>query len=84
VKEALKKERKTWLVGTADHDPTLYKSARNIRGVEVMPAAQFNTYAVLRPRKVLLTRAALEALRKPAEKKAKAKPEAAPAAAQQP
>src|SRR5579864_8630513 len=66
LKEALKKERKTWLVGIAQQDVTLYRSARNIEGVEIMPADQFNTYAVLRPRRLLLTRAALEALRKPA------------------
>jgi len=55
----------TWLIGTADYDMTLYKSARNIAGVEVRPASQFNTYSVLRPKRLLLTRAALEALRKP-------------------
>ena len=77
AKEAVKKERKTWLVGTAELDRNVYLSARNIDGVEVMPAAQFNTYAVLRPRRLLLTRAALEALRKPAAQK---KPETAGAA----
>lgn len=69
LKEALKNERKTWLVGTAELDRNVYLSARNIDGVEVMPAAQLNTYAVLRPRRLLLTRAALEALRKPAAQK---------------
>ena len=60
----------TCLLGTAGYDMTLYKSARNIRGVEAMPTSQFNTYVVLRPKKLLLTRAALDALRKPAEQKA--------------
>ncbi len=54
------------LVGTAEPDAMLYKSARNIPGVEVQPTSQFNTYGVLRPKRLLLTRAALEALRKPA------------------
>src|SRR6266498_1637046 len=45
------------------HDPLVYKSARNIRGVEVAPVAEFNAYAVLRPKRLLLTRAALEKLR---------------------
>ncbi len=56
--------RMTYLIGTAAHDPLLYRSARNIRGVEVMPAAQFNAYLVLRQKRLVLTRAALEALRK--------------------
>jgi large subunit ribosomal protein L4 len=60
--------RMTWLIGTADYDPTLYKSARNIHGVEVMPASQFNAYTVLRQKRLVLTRAALEALRKGPQK----------------
>src|SRR5437016_10779436 len=31
----------TFLIGTADLDPALYRSARNIAGVELMPASQF-------------------------------------------
>jgi large subunit ribosomal protein L4 len=64
ILKALKLRGTTCLVGTADHDPTLYKSARNIPGVEVLPAAQFNAYTVLKQKRLLLTRAALEALRK--------------------
>jgi large subunit ribosomal protein L4 len=48
----------------------VYKSGRNIRGVEVLPAAEFNAYAILRPKRVLLTKAALEDLRKGAAAKA--------------
>jgi large subunit ribosomal protein L4 len=66
--KALKLKGFSCLVGTAAYDMTLYKSARNIPGVEVKPASQFNTYAVLRPKRLLLTRAALDALRKPAAK----------------
>ena len=69
ILKALKIEGLTCLLGTADADPTLYRSARNIAGMEVMPTSQFNTYAVLRPKRLLLTRAALEALRKPATQK---------------
>ncbi len=65
LKEAIKKDRKTWLVGIPALDPVLYRSARNIAGVEIQPTSQFNTYTVLRPRRLLLTKAALEALRKP-------------------
>ncbi len=68
VLKALKLEGQSCLLGTAEHDTMLYKSARNIPGVEVAPASQFNTYGVLRPKRLLLTKAALEALRKPASK----------------
>jgi large subunit ribosomal protein L4 len=69
--KALKLDGKSCLIGTATHDPNLYRAARNIRGVEIMPAAQFNAYAVLKPKRLLLTRAALAELRKtkPAEAK---------------
>jgi large subunit ribosomal protein L4 len=63
----------TWLLGTAGYDPTVYKSARNIRGVEVLPADQFNAYTVLKQKRLVLTKAALEALRQ-AGKKADAAP----------
>ncbi len=66
ILKALKLEGVSCLIGLPDHDPTVYKSARNIKGVEVQPTSQFNTYAVLRPKRLLLTRAALEALRRPA------------------
>src|SRR5262249_54961140 len=36
----------TWLIGTAGLDRKLYLSARNIQGVKVMPAAEFNAYTV--------------------------------------
>jgi large subunit ribosomal protein L4 len=42
-------------------------SARNIRGVEVSPASQLNAYTVLRPKKLLITRAAVEELCKTAK-----------------
>jgi hypothetical protein len=37
-------------------------SGRNIAGVEIFPASQFNTYTVLRPKRLLLTKAALDEL----------------------
>jgi large subunit ribosomal protein L4 len=45
-----------------DEQQTIYKSARNIPGMEIAPATQFNAYAVLRPKRLLLTRAALQEL----------------------
>ena len=50
-----------------DENKTIYMSARNIRGVEVSPATQLNAYAVLRPKRLLLTRAAVEELCKNAK-----------------
>jgi len=67
-REAILRKRQarriTWLIGTADYDPKLYRSARNIAGVELMPTSQFNAYMVLRQKRLVLTRAALEVLRK--------------------
>jgi len=62
--KALKLHGLTCLVGTAGLDVNVYRSARNIEGVEVSPTSQFNAYSVLRPKRLLLTKAALEELRK--------------------
>jgi large subunit ribosomal protein L4 len=64
IMKALKLQGTTCLLGTAGPDPTVYKSARNIAGFEVAPVSQFNAYTVLRPKKLLLTRAALDELKK--------------------
>ncbi|HEY2786264.1 MAG TPA: 50S ribosomal protein L4 [Fimbriiglobus sp.] len=58
----------TVLIGTDKFDLVVYKSARNIDGVEVLPAAEFNAWAVLKQRRLVLTRAALDVLK---NKKAK-------------
>lgn len=50
-----------------DEKQTVYKSARNIHGVEVLPADQFNAYQVLRPKKLVLTKAAVSELCKNAK-----------------
>src|SRR5215831_295711 len=56
----------TCLVGLGkndiDENKTVYLSSRNIKGVEVSPAALFNAYQVLRPKRLLLTRAAMQEL----------------------
>jgi large subunit ribosomal protein L4 len=54
----------TFLVGTAGLDKNLYTSARNIEGVKVLPVREFNAYTVLKQKRLLLTKAALEELRK--------------------
>ncbi len=53
----------TVLIGTAGMDAVLYKSGRNLEGVKVLPEAEFNAFVVLKQKRLLLTRAALEALR---------------------
>jgi len=67
--KALKLQGITCLVGTKDYDTNLYLSSRNIAEVEVMPASQFNAYTVLRQKRLLLTRAALDELRQSASAK---------------
>jgi len=51
------------LLGLPAADPVLYRSARNIDGVQVAPVAEFNTYDVLKQRYLILTREALAALK---------------------
>ncbi len=50
------------LVATAGYDSKVYRSARNLAGVAVAPAGEINAYSVLRSRRVLVTKAALDAL----------------------
>jgi large subunit ribosomal protein L4 len=58
-----KKKNLSLLIGTDKLDPVVYRSARNLEGVRVLPATDFNAYEVLRPKKLVLTRGALDALR---------------------
>ena len=51
----------------ARHD-RLYRSVRNIRGVEMLPAGEFNAYTVLKQKRLVLTRAALDELRRAGRK----------------
>lgn len=62
----------TVLIGTDKLDPNVYKSARNIEGVKVLPASEFNCYTVLKQKRLVLTQAALDALRNPASAKSAA------------
>jgi large subunit ribosomal protein L4 len=63
VLEALGLSGSTTLVTTAEHDPNVYKSARNIAGVTVLPVADLNALSVLTPRRMLVTQAALDVMR---------------------
>jgi large subunit ribosomal protein L4 len=64
ILKALKLQSESCLIGTDGLDENVYKSARNIHGVEVMPTSQFNAYTVLRQKRLVLTKAALEKLQK--------------------
>jgi large subunit ribosomal protein L4 len=57
------------LVATAGLDPMVYKSARNIDRVTVLPASDLNALAVLQPRKLLVTKAALDLIRERAKQR---------------
>lgn len=53
----------TLLFGLPEHDPNLYKSARNIEGVIVSPVSDFNTLDILKQRYLVLTREAFGKLK---------------------
>jgi large subunit ribosomal protein L4 len=58
-----KKVNLTCLIGTESNDDVVYKSARNLEGVSVLPNCDLNAWELLRPKKIVLTKAALEALK---------------------
>jgi len=79
VLKALKCDGETSvLVSTATHDVNVYKSARNIEGVSVSPVSELNALTVLKPRRLLFTKAALEWIKEQAGQGASDK-EASPA-----
>lgn len=51
------------LIATSGQDVNVYKSARNLPGVIVSPAGELNALVVLRPKRLLITRDALDQLR---------------------
>jgi large subunit ribosomal protein L4 len=54
------------LVATESYDRNVYRSARNLAQVSVAPVSELNALLVLRPRRILLTRAGLDAIREQA------------------
>ncbi len=60
VLKALGLQGATTLVATSDYSANVYMSSRNIPGVSVTRVADLNAHCVLRPRKVLVTKDALE------------------------
>lgn len=55
------------LVATENHDGLLWRSARNIPDVRVSPASDLNAYDLLRQRRLLVSKAALDKLRQSAK-----------------
>lgn len=51
---------KSTLITTENHNPNVYRSARNIERVTISPVSDLNALAVLKPRHVVFTRAALD------------------------
>ena len=52
------------LVATESYDVNVYKSARNIARVSVSPVAELNALNILRPAKLLITKGALDAVKR--------------------
>lgn len=59
---ALKLAGQSTLVATAAYDANVFKSARNIDKVTVSPVAELNALCVLQPRRMLVTKDALDAI----------------------
>ena len=66
IREALSARPNSLLVAVADYDANVYKSIRNLPGVSVLPVGELNALALLRPRRLLMTTAALDAFRQKA------------------
>ncbi len=63
ILQALGIAGQTLLVAIESHDDNVYRSVRNLPGVTILPVTDLNALDVLRPRRMLMTRSALEAFR---------------------
>jgi large subunit ribosomal protein L4 len=70
ILKALQIDGKRLLVAVSGYDVNVYKSVRNLAGVSVLPVAELNALEVLRPKSVLMTKAALDTLRSKLQVKA--------------
>lgn len=64
--KALSLDGKSALITTAEHDPVVYKSARNIGRVSVSRVSDLNAYEILRPHRVVMTRGAMDSFKESA------------------
>lgn len=71
------------LVSAEVHDENLWKSARNIDGVSVRPVRDLNAHAILSPRTIVMTTAAIDAFRQVVSERAEAKKQASAAESQE-
>lgn len=62
ILKALQLVGRSTLVTIAQHDVNVYRSARNIDRVTISPASDLNVLNVLAPERMLVTKAALDAL----------------------
>ena len=63
VLKALKLDEVTTIFAIAEYNVNIYKSVRNIAGASVKPVAELNAYDILKPQRILITKAALDAFR---------------------
>ena len=61
--KALGLEGMTTLVATGEYSSNVYLSSRNIQGVDVTRVADLNALSVLRPKRLLLTKDAVESIK---------------------
>jgi large subunit ribosomal protein L4 len=67
ILKALKLDGMKLLVAVPAYDASVHKSIRNLADVSVLPVSDLNALEVLRPRAVLMTKAALDAVRQRAK-----------------
>jgi large subunit ribosomal protein L4 len=67
ILKAVKCDNASLLVGIATADPKVHLATRNIDKVEISPVDQLNAWSVLKPKRLLLTKGALDAIKKQAE-----------------
>jgi len=58
--KALGLEGVTKTLATANNDRNIYLSGRNIQGLTISPVSDLNALSILRPRKLVVTREALD------------------------
>ncbi len=54
------KVKGTLLIAVETYNVNTYKSARNIEGVRILPVNELNAYEILRPKRLLMTKAAMD------------------------
>jgi large subunit ribosomal protein L4 len=70
ILKALKLDDTSLLVATADYDVNVYKSTRNLAKADISPVAELNALSVLSPRRLLVTKDALDNIKQAAGKDA--------------